>query len=268
MDTRGRRVVCLAVRTFLLSGLVALIAVATPLWFWIQYQSEQTALESALIRTQDIADSQIAPLVTESLLEADPAAVARLDAVVEPLLRQSIQHIKVWDESNEVIYSDMAEAVGFPYRMEPWMSALLAGGEGTATFGVQRESEAGDGIGGRFVEVYVRSDAAVGPLVFEAYFDESIVHSEQARLLQTMVPPVILGMVTLLLAMLWAGIRITRRLSSDEAARRRRLQRAAGISDLERRHLTRDPHDEAFDDLVGVAPAIEEAGPTQRQRSG
>ena len=154
-------------------------------------------MESALIRTQDVADSQIAPLVTDSLLAGDPVAVARLDAAVEPLMRQSIRHIKVWDASTEVIYSDMAEAVGSPYAVEPWMSALLAGGEGTATFGEQRESETGDGIEGRFVEVYVRSDAEVGPLVFEAYFDESIVHAEQARLLQTMVPPVILGMVTL-----------------------------------------------------------------------
>jgi two-component system NarL family sensor kinase len=249
-----------AVARFLVMGFAALLLVTTPVAFWILEQAERHALNNARNATQRLADFAIGPLVTEQLFAGDPAAIQGLDNRIAPWLdRGNVLRIKVWDSTGRVVYSDVNALIGNEYALPDWGEALLAGGEGTATVENQDELENEfESTAGELVEVYVRSMAATGePLIFEAYYDDDDVRAEQAAVLRDVAPAILLALAVLQLAQLIPAVRLARRIQADQAVRRRLLQRSLEASDLERRRIARDLHDEVIQDLAGLSYAME-----------
>lgn len=245
---------------FLVMGFAALLLVSTPVAFWILEQAEKHALDNARSSTQRLADFAIGPLVTEELFAGDPTAIQGLDDRIAPWLdRGSVLRIKVWDSTGRIVYSDVDTLIGHEYGLPGWGQDLLAGAEGTATVESQDELENEfESDAGELVEVYVRSAAATGePLIFEAYYDDDDVRAEQAAVLQDMAPAVLLALAVLQLAQLIPAVRLARRIQDDQAVRRRLLQRSLEASDLERRRIARDLHDEVIQDLAGLSYAME-----------
>lgn len=249
-----------AVAKFLLMGLIALLVVATPVAFWIRSAAERHALENALLLTQRVADLAIKPLVNEALLAGHPAALAAMDNALQPWRSDaSVLRIKVWDADGRVVYSDMRSLVGQRFELPEWARDLLAGGPGTASLESQQELENEyESASGELVEVYVSSSAADGtPLIFEAYYDDGPVRDEQQAVLYNMIPPLLLSLAALQLAQLPPAVRLARGIQRHQATRNRLLQRAIEASDLERRRIARDLHDEVIQDLSGLGYALE-----------
>jgi signal transduction histidine kinase len=249
-----------AVLRFLLMGLIALLIVATPVAFWILAQAERHALDNARSNTQRLADFAIGPLVTDDLLAGDPAALEGVNARLEPWLdRGPVLRIKVWDSSGRIVYSDVEALVGQEFPLPDWAEDLLDGAEGTASLEHQNELENEFEINaGELVEVYVRSEAANGdPLIFEAYYDDDDVRAEQAKVLWDMAPAVLLSLAALQLTQLIPAVALARRIQAHQSTRRRLLQRSIEASDLERRRIARDLHDEVIQDLAGLSYAME-----------
>ena len=249
-----------AVLRFLLVGLIALLVIATPVAFWILTQAERHALNNARSSTQRLADFAIGPLVTEDLLAGDRSALEGIDARLEPWLdRGPVLRIKVWDASGRIVYSDVAELIGKEFPLPDWAEELLEGGEGTATLEHQDELENEfEANAGQLVEVYVRSEAATGdPLIFEAYYDDDDVRTEQAAVLRDMAPAVLLSLAALQLTQLFPAVALARRIQAAQSSRRRLLQRSIEASDIERRRIARDLHDEVIQDLAGLSYAME-----------
>ncbi len=258
--TAERFAVRAAVAKFLLMGFLALLIVATPVAFWIRAEAERHALDNALLFTQRVADFAIKPLVNEALLAGDTTALDALDKALGPWRNDaSILRIKVWDSNGRVVYSDIRSLVGQRFDLPDWGKALLAGGPGTASLESQQELENEYELAsGELVEVYVSSSATDGtPLIFEAYYDDDPVRDEQEAVLYSMVPPLLLALAALQLAQLPPAVRLARGIQAHQATRNRLLKRAVEASDLERRRIARDLHDEVIQDLSGLGYALE-----------
>ena len=128
-----------------------------------------------------------------------------------------------------------------------------------ATFGHQQEFENQfESAGGELVEVYVRFAAANGtPLVFEAYYDDEQVRGVQEEVLYGMIPPLLLSLFALQMAQLPTAVRLARRIQANRTTGHRLLKHAVEASDLERRRIARDLHDDVIQDLSGLCYALE-----------
>jgi signal transduction histidine kinase len=249
-----------AVGRFLLIGLATLLIIATPLAFWILSQAERHALDNARSSTQRMADFAIGPLVTADLLAGEQDAIEGIHDRLEPWLeRGPVLRIKVWDESGRIVFSDVRELIGQEFPLPDWAEDLLDGAPGTAAIEHQNELENEfETNAGELVEVYVRSEAATGaPLIFEAYYDDDDVRAEQAKVLWDMAPAVLLVLAILQLTQLIPAVALARRIQAHQIARRRLLQRSIEASDLERRRIARDLHDDVIQDLAGLSYAME-----------
>jgi signal transduction histidine kinase len=237
--------------------------------------AERHALDNALLLTQRVADLAVKPLVNEALLAGDPSALDALDSALLPWRSDaSALRIKVWDANGRVVYSDIRPLVGQRFELPEWGRELLAGGPGTASLENQQELENEfESDSGELVEVYVSSSAADGtPLIFEAYYDDDPVRDEQQAVLYNMIPPLLLSLAALQLAQLPPAVRLARGIQNHQAARNRLLKRAVEASDLERRRIARDLHDEVIQDLSGLGYALESeelhGQPEQRRMLG
>ena len=249
-----------AVAKFLLMGFLASLIVATPVAFWIRAEAERHALDNALLFTQRVADLAIKPLMNQALLAGDTSALDTLDKALEPWRSDaSVLRIKVWDSNGRVVYSDIRSLVGQHFELPDWGRDLLAGGPGTASLESQQELENEYELAsGELVEVYVSSEATDGtPLIFEAYYDDDPMRDEQQAVLYSMIPPLLLALAALQLAQLPPAIRLARVIQDHQASRNRLLKRAVEASDLERRRIARDLHDEVIQDLSGLGYALE-----------
>lgn len=260
-----------AVAKFLLMGFLALLVVATPVAFWIRAEAERHALDNAVILTQRVADLAIKPLVNEALLAGEDSALSAVDRALRPWYGDaSVLRIKVWDADGRVVYSDVRSLVGQQFDLPEWGRDLLAGGPGTASLESQQERENEyESDSGDLVEVYVSSAAFDGTrLIFEAYYDDAPVRDEQNAVLYSMIPPLLLSLAALQLAQLPPALRLARGIQEHQVVRNRLLKRAIEASDLERRRIARDLHDDVIQDLSGLGYALESEelhGPLDQQ---
>jgi signal transduction histidine kinase len=249
-----------AVARFLAAGLVVLLVISVPVAFWMRSIAERIALDHAVATAQQIADHAVVPHVTDGLLEQDAAALARLRAALDPLVRdRHIVRIKIWTPDGRIVYSDQAELIGKQYELEGWARDLLLGGPGQATFeaqdGPENTYEAGQG---ELVEVYVASVTPSGvPLIFESYLDGAVVRDVQSKVLTGVTPAILGSLAALQLALMFPAISLARRVNKYQAARRHALQHAVDAADLERARIARDLHDDVIQDLAGLSYALE-----------
>ena len=274
--TTDRSEVRAAVRRFLLTGLVVLLVAAVPATWWIRAVAEEHAVQHVLRITQRLANYAVAPLITDELLAGGPAATAQLDVRLQPWLDDgAIRRIKIWDEDGTIVYSDEHELIGQNYGPPSWDDDLVARGEGAATVEHQQDVENSHESGaGRLVEVYVGFVPAGGEqLVFEAYYDDSIVRDEQHSVLMGMAPVFLLTLAMFQLAQLAPAVGLARRIQDHRTARAQLLQHAVDAAELERVRVARDLHDDVIQDLAGLSYSLEAqemtaAVPEQRSALG
>jgi signal transduction histidine kinase len=253
-----------AVRRFVVVGVISFALVSVPTVLGMLAIARNNALEVAKEQGIRLASSTIAPLVTQGVVDGDPAAVHRLDQVVDARMSDgSVVRVKVWDVDGRVLYSDVPELIGKQYPLQDWMVDLLRDGGATADIETldDEENEAAprhDSL----VEVYALGTAATGhKLVFEAYFPLDPVQEQERTLLVQMLPLGVAALLLLLLVQLPSALRLARTVERGDAAKGRLLRQAVAASDLERRRIARDLHDDVIQDLAGVAYALESAEP-------
>ena len=249
-----------AVGRFLAVGIVAVVFVAVPAAFWVRELSERNAMDNAIQHAQRLADYSVGPLLSDAVLAGDPGSTRRLDERLAPRISDgSVVRVKVWDPAGRIVYSDLPQLIGQTFTLPTWTPELLAGGKGRVTLGLQNdpgdenETQAGD-----LVEVYVRATSASGtPLILEAYFNDDDVRDEQNALVVGLIPAFLLSLGALQLAQLFPAVQLARRIQGHQSTKRQLLQHAIDASDLERRRIARDLHDEVIQDLAGLSYALE-----------
>ncbi|CAN5455190.1 hypothetical protein BH10ACT6_BH10ACT6_13830 [soil metagenome] len=259
-DSADRSEVRAAVLRFLVTGLIVLLVVSFPVALWVRAQAERRSLDDAALRTRQLAEYTVAPLLDGGVRAGQQAAILRLDTELKPWLSDgSLMRVKVWSNDGSILYSDRADEIGETYPLPAWSSELLALGGEHAWFGRPADLDnAGEANSGEMVEVNVRSaDVAGQPVIFEAYFSDDTLQSEHSRLWLDVLPVLVLSLVILQLAQLPLAIGLARRIQAGRASRRWLVQRAVGASDFERRRIARELHDEVIQDLAGLSYALE-----------
>jgi two-component system, NarL family, sensor kinase len=216
----------------------------------------------------------VAPRVTAGVLNGDPRALRRLDAVVHRYaLHNPVVRIKVWAPDGRIVYSDEHALIGkrFPLGADE-RQILAAGGVAAESSDLARPENRYERGHGDLLEVYLPIRTADGRrLLFESYQRYSSVATGGERVWLAFAPVLIGGLLLLLLFQLPLARSLVRRLRAGQAESERLLRAALEASDAERRRLAANLHDGAVQDLVGVSYTLSSAArdaddPAHRER--
>jgi len=260
-STGNRSEIRLALTRFLLVGLVSLVLVAVPTVLLFENIAKDRALKAAVANWRNLSTHLLAPQTTAGVIARDPGALAQIDAIVRPGIRDgSIVRIKIWDKTGRVLYSNEPKLIGRVYPLPEAASLLHSSNPSVAEVSslnsAENEFERGRGPQ-ELVEVYTLARASTGEqLVYEAYFPTSAFNQEEHDLLAQMAPVGLAALIILNLAQLPSALNLARRVQRSRQSRERLLVHAVAAADHERRQLAQELHDDIIQDLAGVGYAL------------
>jgi len=257
----NRSEIKVALTRFLLVGFASLVLVAIPTVILFGNIAKDRALRAATENWRNLSIHLVAPQTTAGVIARDQAALARIDAVVRPGIRDgSIVRIKIWDMTGRVLYSNEPKLIGRVYPLPEAASLLRSSNPSIAEVSTlkSRENEFERGqVQQELVEVYTLARASTGQqLIFEAYFPTRSFNQEEHDLLAQMAPVGLAGLIVLNLAQLPSALNLARRVQRSRKSRERLLVHAAAAADHERRLLAQELHDDVIQDLAGVGYAL------------
>jgi signal transduction histidine kinase len=219
----------------------------------------QEALRDARARGSAIGNLIAAPLVSPGLLTHVPGAGDELTTVLRNRMSDgSVIHIKVWDQSGEVIWSDETELIGRRFPLTENVRALFGTKNTIAKISdLAREENRTERRHGELLEVYAGIRAVdQTPLVFEAYFSGDSMRQDERAIIGGFLPIVIAALVLFQVAVLPLALSLARRVEGGLAERSSWMRHALLASDLERRRIAQDLHDGVIQDLAGLCYAM------------
>lgn len=255
LGTAGRSPVTL----LLVTGVLALLLIALGTLRVGNRAAADQAVWSAQDKTELLGLTVAEPAVSQALLDGDPGAVDRFDALARRhLLVDDVARVKVWRADGRILYSDLTPLIGTAFPLGPEEQQILADGgteaEVSDLSAPENALEAGER---QLVEVYTRIHGPGGqPLLFETYYNKAIIDRRRNELLGAFWPITFAGMALVLLVATGLLFLLTRRLRRSADERERLLEAAADASAAERVRIARDLHDGVVQDLVGASFAM------------
>ena len=257
----NRSEITVALTRFLVVGFASLVLVAIPTVLLFENIAKDRALRAATANWRSLSIHLVAPQTTAGVIARDQAALAQIDAVVRPGIRDgSIVRIKIWDMTGRVLYSNEPRLIGRVYPLPEAASLLRSSNPSIAEVSnlksPENEFERGQPQQ-NLVEVYTLARASTGQqLIFEAYFPTQSFNQEEHELLAQMAPVGLAALIVLNLAQLPSAMDLARRVQRSRKSRERLLIHAAAAADHERRKLAQELHDDVIQDLAGVGYAL------------
>jgi len=260
-STGTRSEIRMALTRFLLVGFASLVLVAIPTVLLFENIAKDRALKAATAYWRNLSIHLVAPRTTAGVIARDQAALAQIDAVVRPGIRDgSIVRIKIWDMTGRVLYSNEPKLIGRVYPL-PEAAALLRSSNPSIAEVSNLKSQENEFDRGKLpqelVEVYTLARASTGQqLIFEAYFPTTPFSQDEHDLLAQMAPVGVAALIVLNLAQLPSALDLARRVQRSRKSHERLLVHAAAAADHERRKLAQELHDDVIQDLAGVGYAL------------
>ncbi|MEP7017977.1 MAG: ATP-binding protein [Actinomycetota bacterium] len=257
----NRSEITVALTRFLVVGFASLVLVAIPTVLLFENIAKDRALKAATANWRSLSIHLVAPQTTAGVIARDQAALAQIDAVVRPGIRDgSIVRIKIWDMTGRVLYSNEPRLIGRVYPLPEAASLLRSSNPSIAEVSnlqsPENEFEKGQPQQ-KLVEVYTLARASTGQqLIFEAYFPTLSFNQEEHELLAQIAPVGLAALIILNLAQLPSAMDLARRVQRSRKSRERLLIHAAAAADHERRKLAQELHDDVIQDLAGVGYAL------------
>jgi two-component system NarL family sensor kinase len=255
-----------AVLRFMLGSLAAIAVVVVGGYLALRSVTIDEAERDTRERVVTEARLARATGLTDGLVRGDRAAIARLDAVVRgQLLSPSVVRIKVWAADGTVVYSDEPRLIGRRFPLEEEERELFEHGGAEAELSDLGAAENRfERSAGRLLEAHTVVRLPDGtPVLFEIYQRFSAVTGNAQRLLRALAPPLLGGLLVLLLVQAPLAWSMARRLRRGHREREALLSSAVEASSQERRRIAADLHDGVVQDLAGVAfglaPLVERA---------
>ncbi|MDQ1620075.1 MAG: two-component system, NarL family, sensor kinase, partial [Actinomycetota bacterium] len=220
---------------------------------------EREAISDARTTTLVKAQGLVEPVITEGLLTADPAAVARVATVVEKgVLDRSLVRVKIWTREGLIVYSDEPRLAGTAYQLgADEITAIDHGVIEAEVSDLSRPENRFERAQGKLLEVYLPVRTPSGQrLLFEAYFRYDAVTAAGRHIWRSFAPISLGALVALELVQIPLAWALARRLRERQREREMLLQQAIEISDVERRRIAGDLHDGVVQDLAGVAYSL------------
>ena len=244
-----------AVFQFLLAGLVALVAIGIGGVFASRSAGTREAIRVVEDLASVVARAVVEPNLTDALVEGNPDALARFDAIIkERVLVGSTVRVKLWNEEGRIVYSDEARLIGSTYPLDADELRAFATGQVIAEVtDLSAPENRFENQDDRLLEVYTPVSAPGGTqLLYESYFSFDTVTDASRRIWFAFAPitfGVLLIMAAIQVPLAW---RMTRQLRNAQREREHLLVKAVDASDAERRRIAGDLHDGVVQDLVGT----------------
>ena len=248
-------VVRAAVVRFTLWSMVMLLVLTAGAVLVANKIAQRQALAEARAQASAIADKLAAPLVNRAVRERGlPAADDLTTVMMTRMADGSVRHVKLWDESGRVIWSDEKNLVGRKFPMEDDVTELFNTEAATAELSdLSKEENQFEQSEGELLEVYAGTfDADGEPLVFEAYLTTEQMKSAAQTILVNLVPLILGTLALFMLAVLPLAVSLARRVERAQLDRSKMMRHALLASDLERRRIAQDLHDGVIQDLAGL----------------
>ncbi len=244
-----------ALARFAVLSLVAVAALTVATLLLADNIARSQALDEARSQSVGIASKLAAPLVDDGVRRGDPGASAALTTALTSRIRDgSIRHVKLWDSSGRIIWSDQHELTGRRFDLPNDVVELFGTTQATAELSdLSREENAEQREDGWALEVYVGAfDRDGEPLVFEAYLDTEPMEENADAIVAAFVPLIVGAPVLLLLVMLPLAVSLSRRVERAQADRATMMRHALLASELERRRIAEDLHHGVVQELAGL----------------
>ncbi len=248
-----------AVRRYLVSSLLVFLAVGLTSVLVARDLAADIALGDASLRGAAFARTAVSPLVDNAFRTGDPSAKADLARVVNARISDgSIIHVKLWDPTGRIVWSDEGDIVGRTFPLDTDVAELFGTSGVTADVSDLRKNEnVGEQASGRLVEVYAgMTDAQGSPMVFESYWSATRMDSDAQTILIRTTVLTVGAMLLLFVALLPLAVTLARRVDRAHAQRAAFQRQAMAAADLERQRVVEQLHDGLIQDLSSLGYAI------------
>ena len=245
-----------AIIRFAVAGLIALTALVVVGGLVLRNLAEGEAVDDARRLATLAGRGVVEPTFTDAALAGRPAALARLDRVVqERVLSEDIVRVKIWDPDGRIVYSDEPRLIGRRYPLGPdEREALEAGVTDAELSDLSKPENVFERDDGSLLEVYLPIRTPEGrPALFEIYRRQSAIQASGERILIAVAPVVIGSLLLLWLIQLPLAWSTARRLRDGLREREALLEAALESSSVERRRVAADLHDGPVQNLAGLA---------------
>jgi len=249
-----------AVLVLVLSGVVGVLAA--------RKLAERQSVNDAANTADLLAEAVVQPVLTDTIVTGDPAAVDALDAALADYLENSsLVRVKVWTRDGRIVYSDEPRLVGRHYQLSADAQEVFSHPATRAEVSdldkPENRYERGQG---RLLEAYRPVWTPTGtPLLFETYSPYTEVDQRAGQLWRGFAGVTVSSLLlfaALLVPLVW---QLLSRLRSAQRQRERLLERAVEASDDERRRIAGTLHDGVVQELAATSFAV--AGAAARAES-
>jgi signal transduction histidine kinase len=208
---------------------------------------DQVQLQGALVEAAGLSDG---------VLRGEPTALVRVDnLVLGRVLDESLIRVKIWSKDGRILYSDQPAIIGERYRLGPDEQRLFReGGTAAEVSELAKPENRFERQEGKLLEAYTPIRTPNGTQVlFEIYRRFGSVTASSESLLRALAPPLLGGLLVLLLFQVPLAWSMAGRLQRGHRERERLLASAVEASTQERQRIAADLHDGVVQDLAGVA---------------
>jgi signal transduction histidine kinase len=241
----------------MLGSLAAIAAIVVGGYFALS----NVALDEAENDTRDRVRAaaqlvEAAGLDTNGILHDDEDARQDLDDLVQAqVIGGPIVRVKLWTEGGTIVYSDEPALIGRRFSLgDEELELFKTGGAQAELSDLSSPENRFERQQGKLLEAHTTIRTPDGTqLLFEIYERYSSVSASSHRLLIAMAPPLLGGLVVLMLFQLPLAWSMGRRLQRGHRERETLLTNAVEASAQERRRIAADLHDGVVQDLAGVA---------------
>ena len=256
-----------AVARFMLGSLAAIAVIVVGGFFALRTVAIDEAERETRGRVRDEGRLLEAAGLREGIVHGEQAAIRRADdLVLGQILGGPIVRVKLWSKNGTILYSDEPRLIGHRFILGPDELALFRNGGAEADLSDLSDPENRyERSQGKLLEAHTVIRTPGGTQVlFEIYQQFSAVTANGERLLGVLAPPLIGGLVVLILLQVPLAWSMARRLQRGHREREQLLVNAVDASAAERRRIAADLHDGIVQDLAGIAfglaPLAAEAG--------
>lgn len=244
-----------AVARFMLGSLAAIVVIVGGGFFVLRQVAIDEAERDTRERVEAAGRVVEAAGLTDGVLTGEARALRRLDELVlTQVLTGSIVRVKLWSRDGTVLYSDEPALIGRRFELGEEAALFDTGGAEAELSDLSQPENRFERQEDKLLEAHAVIRTPGGTQVlFEIYQRFSSVNASGERLLRALAPPLLCGLLVLLLFQLPLAWSLARRLQRGHRERETLLASAIEASDRERGRIAADLHDGVVQDLAGVA---------------